>query len=176
MAIVVQARLKTPPPKSSAWPCVTCAIATHNCVSEIPAFREALENHAVLNTRDRITISVGMSNYSTKCYLKQHLGKSILSAIEWIFERLLLKSGERRHVAVRFAGQNMTGNSTHQSRLAAKRLRHKHVTKRFLLICPMHRKIHPIHRNDVSNIGLVRQPHQPSRLRLSPFRDGNDKR
>jgi len=43
--------LKTPPPRSSAYPSITCRIAVQSSLSPIRAFRAAFENHTVLKTR-----------------------------------------------------------------------------------------------------------------------------
>jgi hypothetical protein len=39
------------PPKSSAWPSITCRMAAQSSASLMSAFRAALENQAVLKTR-----------------------------------------------------------------------------------------------------------------------------
>ena len=70
---------------------------------------------------------------------------------------------QRAKIAVRSLN-NITAVQINLLAMKAKNQRqfsnHKHITKRLTLIRPIHRKIRPIHRNDVSNIGFVCQPYQ----------------
>src|SRR5579872_524243 len=53
--------LKTPPPKSSAWPSITWRMAAQSSSSAMCAFFAAWENHAVLKTRCAFPASVAIN-------------------------------------------------------------------------------------------------------------------